>query len=271
MAIETQKFIRKPLIVEAVRLTNANFDAVAEWCQGEVATAREGRQSGKKYIKVRVHNPKHPRQTQAFVGDWLLYTEKGYKIYTNKAFRLSFDAYSEVIQGNQEIVPGVTVTDAVEAVRQEQEMSDPRLTGDPVADAETPRRDEQMPSEPAGVVETPVPVSPSGPTRVIQDARLESIAVVPSDPSVESGVGRIEEELHEAKPEQANPHIHEGRVKSDIVETEPGVHVSKSDTAPPPKRDGKRVLSQKEQTQLGPQKVREMITSGQAVLEQDAA
>lgn len=86
--IDTQKYIRKPLYVDAVRITTANFEEIAAWCQGEI---QENGPSGKKCIKVRVHNPKNIRQTQAVVGDWLLYTERGYKVYTNKAFHASFD------------------------------------------------------------------------------------------------------------------------------------------------------------------------------------
>jgi hypothetical protein len=92
MAISTQKYIRKPLYVDAVRITAGNFDEIAAWCQGEV---QQDDAAGKKFIKVRVHNPKNPRQTKAFVGDWLLYTERGYKVYTNKAFHASFDVVPE--------------------------------------------------------------------------------------------------------------------------------------------------------------------------------
>jgi hypothetical protein len=92
MGIETTTFIRKPLYVKAVRITTANFDEVATWCQGEVLQDEvPGKGTTKKYVKVRVHNPKNVRQTKAFVGDWLLYTERGYKVYTNKAFHASFD------------------------------------------------------------------------------------------------------------------------------------------------------------------------------------
>jgi hypothetical protein len=97
MPINAQKYIRKPLYVDAVRVTNANFNEIAAWCQGEILRDDEvlqdadGQGTGKKYIKVRVHNPINPRQMKAFVGDWLLYTERGYKVYTNKAFHTAFD------------------------------------------------------------------------------------------------------------------------------------------------------------------------------------
>ena len=109
MPIATEKYIRKPLYVDAVRITGANFDEIASWCQGEVQQDEvPGKGPGKKYIKVRVHNPKNPRQTKAFIGDWLLYTERGYKVYTNKAFHASFDvvekpqSVAEVVEAAKE-------------------------------------------------------------------------------------------------------------------------------------------------------------------------
>lgn len=97
------KFIRKPLYVDAVRITRANFEEVATWCQGEIQRDEvPGKGTSKPFIRVRVHNPKNPRQTKAMVGDWLLYTERGYKVYTNTAFRASFDEMP--IQDNGDVV-----------------------------------------------------------------------------------------------------------------------------------------------------------------------
>jgi hypothetical protein len=90
--LDTQRFVRKPLFVEAVRLTLENFDEVAKWCQGEInrdPTSDNPMETS--YIRVRVHNPMNARQTKLFIGDWLLYTERGYKVYTNNAFRKSFE------------------------------------------------------------------------------------------------------------------------------------------------------------------------------------
>ena len=104
MSVITTQFLRKPLYVDAVRITRENFDEVATWCQGEIKQDEvPGKGTSVKYIKVRVHNPKNPRQTKAMIGDWILYTDRGYKIYTNKAFHTSFD---EVIQLEQEAEPG---------------------------------------------------------------------------------------------------------------------------------------------------------------------
>lgn len=98
MAITTQKYIRKPLYVEAVRITPENFLEMAFWCKGSIKN-NDGSETkpnqqidpSKQYIQVQVHNPRNPRQTRAKVGDWILYTERGYKVYSELAFRASFD------------------------------------------------------------------------------------------------------------------------------------------------------------------------------------
>jgi len=92
--METRKFARKPFFVDAVRVTSENMERVAEWCQGDVNTIQHD--SGEeKYVKVRVHRPMNDRQTQAFVGDWILYAGTGFKVYTPKAFEKSFEEVAE--------------------------------------------------------------------------------------------------------------------------------------------------------------------------------
>lgn len=95
MEVVTQKFVRKPLVVDAVQVTAENFEAIADWCQGEIldnsGDSPAKPNPGAHYIRVRVHQPKVPRQTKAYIGDWILYTERGYKIYTPKAFESSFE------------------------------------------------------------------------------------------------------------------------------------------------------------------------------------
>lgn len=95
MDVVTKKYLRKPLVVDAVQVTVENFEAIREWCHGEIVN-NDGSDvtvvnPGGQHVRVRVHNPKTPRQTKAFVGDWILYTDRGYKIYTQKAFAASFD------------------------------------------------------------------------------------------------------------------------------------------------------------------------------------
>jgi hypothetical protein len=98
----TKRYVRKPLFVDAVQVTEENFEDIARWCFGDVNNIDETPvdrstdvQPTKQYIHVRVHNPKNQRQTKAFVGDWILYTERGYKVYTTKAFQANFDLVEE--------------------------------------------------------------------------------------------------------------------------------------------------------------------------------
>lgn len=79
-------YVRKPFPVDAVEVTEANFDEVAIWCGGEIREA-----GGKRYIKVAVRRPLNDRQTRASVGDWVLYAGNGYKVYSKTAFFGSFE------------------------------------------------------------------------------------------------------------------------------------------------------------------------------------
>lgn len=101
----TRKYVRKPLHVDAVQVTEENFSDIARWCFGEIGNIDDSPfdptadiQPTKQYIHVRVHNPKNSRQTKAYVGDWILYTERGYKVYTTKAFQANFDPLEDYEQ-----------------------------------------------------------------------------------------------------------------------------------------------------------------------------
>lgn len=101
--MKTIKYVRKPLFVDAIKVTEENFDEIAKWCDGDIVTNTDP--DGYDYIRVRVVNPKSPRQTKAYVGDWLLYTERGYKVYTDKAFKKQFDRAEEEPNPNQTTLP----------------------------------------------------------------------------------------------------------------------------------------------------------------------
>jgi hypothetical protein len=99
--IETIRYVRKPLYVDAVQVTEENFEELSVWCQGTISRLdsepmhrKEDNaliiEPRKMCINVRVNSPKSIRQTQAQVGDWLLYTDRGYKVYTPQAFESTF-------------------------------------------------------------------------------------------------------------------------------------------------------------------------------------
>lgn len=88
--LQIESYLRKPFQIEAVKVTEDNMVKVAEWCGGDVFADDPGA-----YIKVRVYRALNVRQTQAFVGDWVLYAGTGYKVYTDKAFHNSFTPLNE--------------------------------------------------------------------------------------------------------------------------------------------------------------------------------
>lgn len=116
MDIETTRYVRRPIYVDAVRITGDNFVAVAKWCMGNiynnerderipaVGPAFDASDAQNYHIRVRVHNPKNIRQTKAYVGDWILYTDRGYKIYTERAFEAAFELAEAPPNGQVEAV-----------------------------------------------------------------------------------------------------------------------------------------------------------------------
>lgn len=94
--LETNKFVRKPFYVDAVQVTSDNIGQVARWCSGKIKEAKPDKdvEQGRvpeKYIEVNVYRPMTDRQKMAFVGDWVLFAGKGYKVYTDVAFQKSFE------------------------------------------------------------------------------------------------------------------------------------------------------------------------------------
>lgn len=98
MTLDIKTYVRNPLDVDGVEVTEENFSQVAEWCGGRIARidgqpvdSVEDQFVAHHYIQVDVQNPKDVRQTQAKLGDWVLYTERGgFKVYTRKAFYGNF-------------------------------------------------------------------------------------------------------------------------------------------------------------------------------------
>jgi hypothetical protein len=101
-----QMYQRKPLIVEAVQVTNDNIYDVAKWCDGDVRTQHA---SGKKFIQVNVVNPKEPKMMRATVGSWVLKSDQGFKIFSEPAFRKSWEPVGAVGQALVQAQAGTSI------------------------------------------------------------------------------------------------------------------------------------------------------------------
>ena len=89
--MKTETYIRKPFTAEAVRVTRENVNEIAEWCGGEVRIWKGRKGIEKPYVKVNVKHPLGVRQTEGRLGDWVLYANDGFKVYTDKAFRRTYE------------------------------------------------------------------------------------------------------------------------------------------------------------------------------------
>ncbi len=84
--LNIQRYTHIPLFVEGVQITEENMEAVSAWCEGKMCKSGKG----KWFIKVATIRPLRDRQTQGFVGDWVLKTSLGLKLYTDEAFKRAF-------------------------------------------------------------------------------------------------------------------------------------------------------------------------------------
>lgn len=90
-----QDHIRKPFVVGAVQITPMNMAEVAAACGGEVR--HDGKKEGhfsRDYIKVKVKVAITERQTEGYVGDWIVRQGRTFKVYPDKQFRSTFDLHN---------------------------------------------------------------------------------------------------------------------------------------------------------------------------------
>lgn len=104
--LETKTYSRRPFEVEAIRVTEKNFEDVAAWCGGNICEVKEHQPTMdslqgdviRRYIHLEVDRPLTPRQSQAYVGDWILFASKGFKVYANRPFMKNFELVEPKLQ-----------------------------------------------------------------------------------------------------------------------------------------------------------------------------
>lgn len=290
MGVETKRYIRKPLYVDAVRVTTQNFDEIAEWCDGKVDTGEVPPGSGKKkkYIKVHVLQPKNPRQTMAFVGDWLLYTNGNYKIYTDKAFKRAFDLVEEERAGGTSAdVPRDNTDNPMGAAKEKRLPPQPRYVGgnveirdmrvvaeepDPTGTGVQPIESVDENTTPQGEPHEYVEATPQAiadAVRENEEARLAEGAqeFAEEDQAIAEGQP---EEIEETEASEETPRTTPN--EADLARTEARRARQATESEQPSEvATRKRVLSEHEQQVLGPDEVRQMVRSGDVILAQDLA
>jgi hypothetical protein len=126
MSIKTESYSRKAFHVDAAQITAENMEEVAAWCEGEIRTGKKViRDDNNKilervdvsFIKVSVHRPLNERHTKGHLGDWVLLSDAGFKIYTQRAFEKAFEMEETEVSSKNYVleqpeldVPEITLT-----------------------------------------------------------------------------------------------------------------------------------------------------------------
>lgn len=111
-----QDFVRKQFPVQAVQVTPNNIDQLAESVKGEVK--HDGDKEGnfsRTYIDVPVRKPLNKRQTQAYIGDWIVKQGRTFKVYSDKSFNQQFETKNGVVTQKQKSKPKFHKGGAVKA------------------------------------------------------------------------------------------------------------------------------------------------------------
>lgn len=81
--VKATRFMRQPFFVSGFKVTAENMHAIAKWCEGHVIPDAE-----KPFIRVPVDRPTNKKQTEAYIGTWVLLSrqrgEKSFKVYTEE-------------------------------------------------------------------------------------------------------------------------------------------------------------------------------------------
>lgn len=75
--------MRQPFYVMGIEVTSENMDAIARWCQGHVI-----RSGDRSFVRVPVDRATNRRQTEAYVGTWVMASKQrgvqSFKVYTRE-------------------------------------------------------------------------------------------------------------------------------------------------------------------------------------------
>jgi hypothetical protein len=87
----TSRWVRKNSNVEAVRLNRAEVHKIAFWCGGAIMATDSGGREGAGTLFIQLpFKSNYNKPNRAFMGDWILKDDDGFKIYSHEAFQNVF-------------------------------------------------------------------------------------------------------------------------------------------------------------------------------------
>ena len=105
MAVIPIGFSRRGFEVDAVQITEENFEDATVWCGGSIHQIdRVKGKDATRYIRVNVERPQYHQVTRAYVGDWIVRgSTTSFKVYRDPAFKHTFkkievDLHAKVLE-----------------------------------------------------------------------------------------------------------------------------------------------------------------------------
>jgi hypothetical protein len=85
--LDIVEYVRKELIVKAVKVAEENMELVAQWCGGEICMTTDRRF----YVKVPVPKVVRESHSYAYVGHYVVFAGQSFKVFTEKNLVRTFD------------------------------------------------------------------------------------------------------------------------------------------------------------------------------------
>lgn len=106
MELPLQRYQSVPIVVDAIQVTMENMEDVTAWCKGSLVMNPD---TGEVGIDVPVFRRVRGNMDRAVVGDWVLKSKSGFKVYSPTAFGRSFKRLSEAAEYAGELIGNFSI------------------------------------------------------------------------------------------------------------------------------------------------------------------
>lgn len=91
MSEQFTQYNRRQFRVTAARVSVLNIEELARWTNGVLCEGDKDGQLSRYFIKVRTGSPSNSRIDEAHVGDWIVKRGRQFQVYSDRAFRKTFE------------------------------------------------------------------------------------------------------------------------------------------------------------------------------------
>jgi hypothetical protein len=84
------RYVRKNANIEAARVNLAELSKIRDWCDGSILASDASENAGRSlFIEIKLPRQlRAKKRSRAYVGDWIVKDDEGFKVYSDDEFRV---------------------------------------------------------------------------------------------------------------------------------------------------------------------------------------